>query len=181
MNRDDTIDLLTAIATRDQRTVGESDIAAWGHDLVDVTLDEGLEAVTAFFRSEDATRRRIVAADIVRWVAVKRRKQAEWDHAEQELSRTYTARTELYGSPAPQREPLRALPPGGLSGVDPSGGRRGESRDLAALWEAALLVPCTYPRCNQPPGERCVNPIHEVPTKIPHNCRTKDSGHFSRA
>lgn len=179
MNRDDTIDLLTAIATRDLRTVGESDIAAWGHDLSDVTLDESLDAVTEFFRSEDATRRRILAADVVRWVALKRRKQTEWEHADRELTHTYTARTELYGSPGRQREPLRALPPGGLSGVDPSGGRRGESAALRELWESALLVPCAYPRCNAQVGARCLNPIHSVTTKIPHNCRTKASGHFA--
>jgi len=175
VNRDDTIDLLTAIATRDQRTAGESDVAAWGHDLADVSLSEALEAVTAFFRSEDATRRRIVAADIVRWVALKRRNQVEWEHVDRELSTSRKTKAELYGA-----EPRQALPAaGGWAGVDASGGRRGESAALAALWKAATEVPCAYPRCNAQEGVRCVNPISGVTTKIPHNCRTVASAHFS--
>ncbi len=179
MNVEQAIDLLTAISARDFRTIGETDAEVWAHDLADVTLDEALEAARTFHRSEAATQRRILAADIVRWAALKRRNQTEWEHVDRELSTSRQAKAELYGA-----EPQRALPAGGLAGVDPSGGRRGEAPALAALWESALTVPCTYPRCNRQPGERCVNPFSGdavVATKIPHNCRTKDSGHFSHA
>lgn len=81
MNTEHAFDLLMAISTRDQRTIGETDAAAWANDLVDVTLDEALEAVTAFHQSEVAQRRRIVAADIVQWVRARRRQLVEQQHA----------------------------------------------------------------------------------------------------
>lgn len=176
MNRDDTIDLLTAIATRDQRTVGESDIASWGHDLDDVTLQEGLEAVTSFHRSEAATQRRIVAADIMRWTALKRRNQVEWEHVDRELTESRQIKAELYGP-----EPRRALPPGGLTGTDPSGGRRGESPSLRELWAEVLVVPCPELRCARPAGERCVNRHNGSTTKIPHPRRMKAAERLSHA
>lgn len=176
MNVEQAIDLLTAISARDFRTIGETDAEVWAHDLHDVTLDEALEAATAFHRSEVAQERRIKAADVVQWVAWKRRGQVERDHVDRELTESRQAKAELYGA-----EPRRALPAGGWAGVDPSGGRRRESSALTALWADAVLVPCTYPRCNAQPKQRCVNPFSGVTTKIPHNCRTKDSGHFSFA
>lgn len=87
MNQEHALDLLMAISTRDQRTIGETDAAAWANDLADVALPEALDAVTAFNQSEVAQTRRIVAADIVGWVKWRRRQLVEAEHAAVEVGR----------------------------------------------------------------------------------------------
>jgi hypothetical protein len=164
MNRDDTIDLLTAVAARDQRTVGQGDVAAWSVDLADVTLVEALDAVSAFHQSERALERRVQAADIVQWAKWSRRKAVERDHTARELGRV--------------REPQRALPPGGaLVGSDPTAGR-GESASLRELWDEVMPFDCQQkPKgCGQPAGQRCINPHTLTWTKIPHPIRLLDAG-----
>jgi len=164
MNRDDTIDLLTAVAARDQRTVGHGDVVAWSVDLAEVSLVEALDAVTAFHQSARAVERRVQAADIVQWVKWSRRQVVEREHTQAELERA--------------REPRQALPPGGaLVGSDHSGGR-GESASLAELWAEVLPVDCQQkPKgCGQPAGQRCVNPHTLTWTKIPHPIRLLDAG-----
>lgn len=169
MNRDDTIDLLTAVAARDQRTVGESDIAAWSNDLDDVTLPEALDATTAFNRSETAQRRRIVAADVVQWVAWSRRQVVEVEHREAELGRARAKALASWGA-----EPVRALPVGGIVGSDPTGGRE-ESPALRELWNETLPAHCPpKPKgCGAQPGQRCLNPFTGLATKIPHPARMR--------
>ncbi|MDQ0377922.1 hypothetical protein [Amycolatopsis thermophila] len=162
MNRNDTIDLLTAIAARDQRTVGEGDIAAWATDLDDVTLAEALDAVTAFNRSEMATRRRIVAADIVTWVRQRRHDQVERDHAASLKADAQAAYREITAG-----------------GLDPHGGRR-NSPALEELHAEAMTVACPAKPlgCGQPAGERCVRKLatgEVVATKIPHTARWKQA------
>lgn len=50
MNRDDIIDLLTAIAAGDRRTVGNADVEFWQAIVSDVPKDLALEAVRNHFR-----------------------------------------------------------------------------------------------------------------------------------
>lgn len=53
MKRDDIIDVLTAVAAGDRRTVGEADVTMWGQVINDgtrITKDEALIAVVAHFR-----------------------------------------------------------------------------------------------------------------------------------
>lgn len=159
MNVADTADLLTAIATRDQRTVGQSDIAAWANDLDDVALSEALDAVTAFHRSEVAQRRRIVAADIVQWTRMERRKAVEADHAMSLKAEAQVAYRQIKSG-----------------GVDPHHGARNSSR-LEAIHAEAMQVPCAArPRgCGALVDERCRQTLADgsvVSTKIPHTGRS---------
>lgn len=53
MNRNDIIDVLTAVAAGDRRTVGEADVTMWGRVISDdtrITKDEALVAVVDHFR-----------------------------------------------------------------------------------------------------------------------------------
>lgn len=149
MNIADTADLLTAIATRDQRTVGQADIAAWSTDLADVTFDEGMAAVTAFHQSEVAQRRRIVAADIVQWTIARRRRERQVDavrdvHADVVAHRQITARV----------------------------------GELHEAWHVESLEVACPPRplgCGRSVGERCGHDRMDggwVVAKIPHPSRS---------
>jgi hypothetical protein len=171
MNIDHAMELLIEIATRDQRTIGRTDAEAWANDLSDVTLDEALEAATAFHRSEAARERRIKAADIVVWVRWSRRQVVEQEHRENELERARVAKMAAWGEP---QEPARALPVGGIVGSDPTGGR-GESASLRELWEETLPAHCPpKPKgCGSLPGQRCLNPHTGLATKIPHPARMR--------
>jgi hypothetical protein len=172
VNRDDTIDLLTAIAARDQRTVGQADVMAWANDLADVTLSDALDATTAFNQSEAALHRRIVAADIVQWVRHRNRGRVEQEHTSYELARARAGRERALGS-------MRALPAGGVTGVWDG---RPESASLRELWGEVLPVGCP-PRpkgCSALAGERCTNPHTGAPTKIPHPGRMKAAESFSQ-
>lgn len=61
MNRDQIIDLLSVAAAYDQRTVGNSDIAAWTLALGDLDFDRARDAVVAHYREQT---RRIMPADV---------------------------------------------------------------------------------------------------------------------
>jgi hypothetical protein len=158
VNIADTADLLTAIATRDQRTVGEADIAAWATDLGDVTFSEGMDAITAFMQSPEAKRRRIVAADIVEWTKARRERERMIDAA-----RDVQADVQAY----------RQITSGG---VDPYGGAR-NSPQLEALHVEAMEVPCpAKPKgCAQVVGERCGRRTVDGGwewSKMPHTSRS---------
>lgn len=77
MNRSETALLLGAIAARDQRTVGETDVLAWHEDLADLDFDDARAAVSRHFR--EATER-IMPAHVrrqVRIIRAERRASAE--------------------------------------------------------------------------------------------------------
>lgn len=69
MNRSETALLLGAIAARDQRTVGETDVLAWHEDLGDLPFEDARAAVSRHFR--DSTDR-IMPAHIRRQVRIIR-------------------------------------------------------------------------------------------------------------
>lgn len=69
MNRSETALLLGAIAARDQRTVGETDVLAWHEDLGDLPFEDCRAAVSRHFR--DSTDR-IMPAHIRRQVRIIR-------------------------------------------------------------------------------------------------------------
>ncbi|MEX7470163.1 hypothetical protein AB4Z39_10670 [Mycobacterium adipatum] len=52
MNRDDVIDVLTAVAAADRRTVGEADVQIWLGVLEHIPLDVALEAVRDHLRDK---------------------------------------------------------------------------------------------------------------------------------
>lgn len=65
MNTNEVIDLLTLIAARDRRTVGEADVAAWLEDVGDLAFADARAAVSRHFRE---SREWVMAADIRRHV-----------------------------------------------------------------------------------------------------------------
>lgn len=52
MNRDDVIDVLTAVAAADRRTVGEADVQIWLGVLESIALDVALKAVRDHLRDK---------------------------------------------------------------------------------------------------------------------------------
>jgi hypothetical protein len=52
VNHDEMVDLLTLIAARDNRTVGQTTVAVWLEDIGDLAYADAREAVAAHFREE---------------------------------------------------------------------------------------------------------------------------------
>lgn len=52
MNHDEMVDLLTLIAARDNRNVGQTTVAVWLEDIGDLAFTDAREAVAAHFREE---------------------------------------------------------------------------------------------------------------------------------
>lgn len=52
MNHDEMVDLLTLIAARDNRAVGQTTVAVWLEDIGDLPFDDAREAVAGHFREE---------------------------------------------------------------------------------------------------------------------------------
>ena len=52
MNRDDLIDILTAVQACDHRTIGTADISMWGAIIGDLPKDDALQAVIEHRREE---------------------------------------------------------------------------------------------------------------------------------
>ena len=50
MTRDEVVDLLTLIASRDRRKVGQTDVTAWHQDVGDLPFADAEEAVARYFR-----------------------------------------------------------------------------------------------------------------------------------
>lgn len=150
MRSDEAFDLLIKIQAYDQRTIGDGDALAWSEALADVTLNDALDAVTDFFRSEMSTRTRCTPGHVVQ--AAKRRRRAAEDRAAQE-----------------SQQPARIG--AGPHGDDPFAGRR-NSPQLEAVHTEAMGVPCTYKPCSVEAGDRCRNPFTGHSTKIPHTPRS---------
>ncbi|MGW1059328.1 hypothetical protein [Micromonospora rubida] len=70
MNRSEIAALLGAMAARDRRTIGKSEVEAWHTDIGDLDFDVARDAVNQHFRSSDAylmpVHVRRLAADITR-------------------------------------------------------------------------------------------------------------------
>ena len=50
MDRNEVVDILTLIAARDRRTVGQADVAAWLEDIGDLLFEDARTAVARHFR-----------------------------------------------------------------------------------------------------------------------------------
>lgn len=74
MTPDQTVDLLTACAAFDRRTVGKSDVVAWHAITGDLPFDLAQEAVFAHYRE---SREFIMPADVRTWVRRKQRDEAD--------------------------------------------------------------------------------------------------------
>lgn len=77
MNRDEIIDLLSLIAARDRRTVGNADVLAWSEDVGDLTFADAQAAVSRHFQE---SRDWIMPADVRRHVrAIRTERHANTD------------------------------------------------------------------------------------------------------
>lgn len=65
MDRNEVVDILTLIAARDRRTVGQADVAAWLEDIGDLTFEDARAAVARYYRE---SREWIMPADVRRLV-----------------------------------------------------------------------------------------------------------------
>ena len=152
MNRDEVVDVLTAAATIDHRTVGEADVAGWYATLrPDIDRQLGIDAVRIHYAG---TREWIMPADVNN-LATQIRK----DRAERESREEREARQDAND----YRHGLTAAPNPALGGLPiPTDGH--------PVWAAydvngAIDRPC--PRCGAEPREACRNPITERDSKIP--------------
>jgi hypothetical protein len=148
MNRDEVIDLFTAIAIYDRRTVGGPDVEAWLHQLGDLDFEQCLAAVHEYFRSSTGWLMPATVRDLVR---AKRERAAH----RRQLAALATAR------PGPEvHERGSALV---RQVLDPVG----------AHPEAALAVAC--PHCHAPIGAHCTragrSDRHRVLLPKPHPSR----------
>lgn len=158
MNRNDTIDVLTMVAALDRRTVGETDITAWGTVLGDIDPREAAEAIIAHFRECPGI-----------WLEpghiVERVRAARRDQLAREGDAVREARQE--GQAAKALEDAEAL--AARKGLPPPE-RVNYTRASAIHGINPLAVPC--PWCKAHIGARCVTPGTGVMLMPDGNLRT---------
>ena len=146
MNAADTIDVLSAIAAYDQRTIGRADAEAWHLAIGDLDRDLALEAVVIHHKTSTE---RCKPAHVRAAANGIRRTRAEAAHARRVAADT--------------RPP--ALVHGDGSGLNADG------TPVQAAYEidGAGHLPC--PTCHAKPGEWCENTRTGNSKKIPHASR----------
>lgn len=158
LTRDDVIDVLTAIAAFDRRTIGEGDITAWGAALrPDLDRQLALDAV----RIHNATSGDWIKPVHVNTLAVQIRKDRA-DRENRESREAREDRNDVRHGITPPDTQLGGLPIGGADG-DP-------------LWDAYDInaaIDRDCPTCDQPRGCACVNPVNDSARKIPCLARLK--------
>lgn len=143
MNRNDTIDVLTAIAAFDQRTVGDADVDAWHAVIYDLPREYALHAVAQHHRT---TTDRCKAAHIVKLVKAR---------LNDEIARAQAEEAARHQVTAPDRQ-LGGLPIGEADGHP--------------VWSAyeqhgAIDLPCRT--CGAKPDEACTNTQTGATRKLP--------------
>jgi hypothetical protein len=141
MTRDDTIDVLTAIAAFDQRTIGDADVDAWHLVIGDLPRDYALAAVAHHHRT---TTERCKAAHIVKLVRAAINDRMERD------------RIDALPGRVPGDPQLGGLPIGGATG-DP----------VWPAYEQHDAIERGCPTCGAAPGEACIVPGTERTRTIP--------------
>jgi hypothetical protein len=146
MNRDDVIDVLSAVAAADRRTVGEADVVVWEAIIGDLPKDMALQAVITHFRECPGVW--LEPGYIV--AEVKRRRREAWER-----------RSEL------EREQREAAIDAKVADVvrEIAAGKGIPDEDLPSLGDNPLRVRC--PWCNAGPGERCTSPSSKPGVRIP--------------
>lgn len=155
MNRDDVIDVLTAVTAADRRTVGESDIDVWQAIIGDLHRDLALRAVRDHFRDQPGV-----------WI--------EPGHVYQRV-RAYV-RDQIEREPREAREARQeALAAKAAEDFDALAERKGLPGPVKFRRRkpaAALSVRCPWCRANV--GSRCVVPnTNEVPAGGFHPSRVE--------
>jgi hypothetical protein len=151
MNRNDTIDLLTAISVFDQRTVGEADVDGWFAIVGHLDVRDCAEAVVIHHK---------MSADRIKpFLVVEGVRRITNDRAERENSEERRRREDerdrklglISGDPA-----LGGLPIGGGDGPPVPG-----AYDV----NGAVDRPC--PHCKAEEMTPCINPSNGSPRKMP--------------
>lgn len=155
MNRNDVIDLLSAISGFDQRTIGEDDITAWTLVVGDLNRAEALEAVVIHHK--------VSAERIKPFHVVQLAKQMRADR----LARAGRLERERRDAERDQRLGLPAVASSGVPST---------VRAVRAAYEVngALGRDCPHPKCGRPAGRPCVNPVTGLDRKAP--CSVRLSG-----
>lgn len=151
MTPDETIDVLTAIASYDLRTVGQSDVTAWHAAIGDLPKQLALEAVVIHHKT---TTDRIKPAHVAQLSRSIRRDRAEREDAAQRDARE-NALDSARGFTPPDRQ-FGGLPIAGADGKPVPG---------AYAVENALDYQC--PQCDAEPGDACENAQNGHSRKIP--------------
>ena len=152
----DTADVLTAIASYDLRTVGESDVIAWHAAIGELPKALALEAVVIHHKTSTE---RIKPAHVIGIAKGIRRDRAERENADNVIRGAFEDGRDKQlgltaGNPAFGGLPIAAEgQPVWAAYYEGSGGRR------------ALDHPC--PRCDSQPSEACVNPVNGRAQRIP--------------
>lgn len=116
MNHDEMVDLLSLIAARDNRNVGQTTIAVWLEDIGDLDFDDARAAVSAHFREEPGVW--LMAAHVrqrVKKIRAERLHDFQYvpvpgDENTAVYLKAYREQREAVASG--RREPAPALPPG---------------------------------------------------------------------
>ena len=157
LTRDDVIDVLTAIAAFDRRTVGDGDITAWGAALrSDLDLQLALDAV----QIHNATSEDWIKPVHVNKLAVQIRK----DRAEREDREARERRQDRND----QRHGLEAAPGSPLA-------LNADGPPVPGAYQVNDAVERDCPTCHAEPYEPCTNPVNGRPRRLPCLPRLRES------
>lgn len=159
MSKTDTLDVLTAIAAYDLRTIGEADVTAWHLAINELPKDLALEAVVIHHKvSTD----RIKPANVLGIAKSIRRDRAERESADAREARA-AAQDRRHGLKVVSGDTqLGGLPIGGADGPPVPGAYM-----VNDAWERQC------PTCNADEHEPCTNPTTGNSRKIPCLTRLK--------
>lgn len=157
MTRNDVIDVLTGIASYDQRTVGDHDVNAWGLAIGELDASDVKEAVVIHHKT---SAERIKPAHITALV-----RQIRNDRIERQTRDERQAREDS------RDRRLGLTPPDSQLGGLPIAGADGEP--LWAAYDINGAIDRDCETCGEPAGGACVNAATNAARKIPCLSRLK--------
>ena len=150
MNPEDTIDVLSAIAAYDQRTIGRTDAEAWHHAIGHLDRDLALEAVIIHHKTSTERCKPAHVNGIARGI---QRTRVEAENTRQVLNDT--------------------RPPGHPPALDGTG-LNTVGRPIDAAYEINDAVHLACRTCDAQPGQYCEHPDGRT-MRIPHVARLTDA------
>lgn len=164
MNQSETVDVLTAIAAYDLRTVGESDVIAWHAAIGELDKDLALEAVVVHHKTSAD---RVKPAHVIGIAKGLRRERAERENAD-------TARRSAYEDARDNRLGIGQsnLALGGLP--IPNEGQPVWSAYDEGVDGGAISRRCSH--CGAEVDESCINPVNGKARRIPCMVRLTGKG-----
>jgi hypothetical protein len=155
----ETADILTAIASFDLRTVGESDIVAWHAVIGELDKALALEAVVLHHKTNTE---RIKPAHLIGIAKQIRRERAERENADAEARADFEDRRD-------ERLGIGAANPA-LAGLPiPTIGE-----PVWSAYEVNGAITRKCPHCGAEPEDACIDPSSIRPTRIPCLARLKE-------